>query len=142
MLSGNEWLIALLFLVVLAVVVVGVVLVMTTSGARSARRGAGGQVGAGPSPSPGGQVHVAPTDGMATAAMVLGILGLVVCGPLAVVALFLGYSARGRIRQSGGQIGGDGQATAGIVLGWIGVVIWVVLVASMAALVVAGRATG
>jgi hypothetical protein len=52
--------------------------------------------------------------------MVLGILGIVLCGLLAPIALFMGLSAKRRIRESGGYLGGDGQATAGVVLGAIG----------------------
>src|SRR5215218_1705083 len=64
------------------------------------------------------------SSGKATAALVLGILGLVFC-PLicSVLALVFGYQGRNEIDASGGQITGRGNATAGIVLGWIGVVI-------------------
>ncbi|MGH2968496.1 MAG: DUF4190 domain-containing protein [Solirubrobacteraceae bacterium] len=70
------------------------------------------------------QVGVSQSSGKATAALVLGILGLVFC-PLicSVLALVFGYQARGEIDASGGRIGGRGSAIAGIVLGWIGVVI-------------------
>jgi Domain of unknown function (DUF4190) len=67
----------------------------------------------GPPPVPARQ------DGGATAAMVLGICSLVLCGLLGPVALFIGISARRRIRESGGYLSGDGQATAGIVMGAI-----------------------
>ena len=70
-------------------------------------------------------VQTGPTSsGKATAALVLGILGLVFC-PLicSVLALVFGYQARNEIDGSGGRISGRGNATAGIVLGWIGVVI-------------------
>ena len=70
-------------------------------------------------------VQPAPTSsGKATAALVLGILGLVFC-PLicSVLALVFGYQGRNEIDASGGRMGGRGSATAGIVLGWIGVVI-------------------
>jgi hypothetical protein len=59
-------------------------------------------------------------DSGATASMVLGILGLVLCGLLAPIALFMGLSAKRRIRESGGYISGEGQATAGVILGAIG----------------------
>src|SRR5215204_3874664 len=70
-------------------------------------------------------IQTGPTSsGKATAALVLGILGLVFC-PLicSVLALVFGYQGRGEIDASGGRLGGRGNATAGIVLGWIGVVI-------------------
>jgi hypothetical protein len=61
----------------------------------------------------------------ATLALVFGIVGLLV-GILSVPALVLGYSARGQIDRSGGQLSGRGMAMAGIVLGWVGAVFWVV----------------
>ena len=76
-------------------------------------------------------VQTGPTSsGKATAALVLGILGLVFC-PLvcSVLALVFGYQSRREIDASGGRIGGRGSATAGIVLGWVGLVIWGLLVA-------------
>ncbi|MCO6004730.1 DUF4190 domain-containing protein [Actinoallomurus purpureus] len=71
--------------------------------------------------------------------MVLGILGLVLCGLLSPIALFMGMSAKRRIRESGGYIGGEGNATAGIVMGAIGTafivlgLVFVVIVIIMAA---------
>src|SRR5215207_5828350 len=72
------------------------------------------------------------SSGKSTAALVLGILGLLFC-PLicSVLALVFGYQARGEIDASGGRMGGRGNAKAGIVLGWIGIalsVIFIVLV--------------
>ena len=80
-----------------------------------------------------------PSSGKATAALIMGILGLIVC-PLvcSVAALVLGYSARGEIDRSGGTLGGRGSAVAGIVLGWIGVA----LVAVFAILFAIGLAVG
>jgi hypothetical protein len=64
------------------------------------------------------------TSGKSTAALVLGILGLVLC-PLicSVLALVFGYQSRREIDASGGRLSGRGNATAGIVLGWVGVVL-------------------
>ncbi|MCC3761906.1 DUF4190 domain-containing protein [Glycomyces sp. TRM65418] len=58
-----------------------------------------------------------PTNGMAIAAMVCGIVG--VCSIVGVLGIIFGMVAKRQIRESGD--GGDGMATAGIVLGWIGV---------------------
>ena len=79
------------------------------------------------------------SSGKSTAALVLGILGLVFC-PLicSVLALVFGYQARREIDGSGGRLTGRGNATAGIVLGWIGVV----LVAAFIGLVILGLAVG
>jgi hypothetical protein len=64
----------------------------------------------------GWQVH-RPTNGMAIASMVLGILWVYWLG--SILALIFGYIARKQIRERGE--GGDGMAIAGLVLGWIGV---------------------
>ncbi len=89
----------------------------------------------------GSWIQVAGTrsSGDATASLVLGILGLVLC-PLicSVLALVFGYQARAEIDASGGRIGGRGSATAGVVLGWVGVAI----VALFVLLIVIGIAAG
>lgn len=60
-----------------------------------------------------------PTNGMAIASLVLGILWIYWVG--SILALIFGYQARKQIAQRGEE--GSGLATAGIVLGWIGVAI-------------------
>lgn len=66
------------------------------------------------------QPYVArPTNGLAIASMVLGILWVYWVG--SILALVFGYIAKGQINESGGQQGGKGMAIAGIVLGWVGV---------------------
>jgi hypothetical protein len=71
-----------------------------------------------------GTVGVAsgPNDSQATLSLVFGIIGVLCCGVLAPVALFIGNSSRRRIQASGGALGGSGLATAGFVLGIIGTV--------------------
>jgi uncharacterized protein DUF4190/zinc ribbon protein len=64
-----------------------------------------------------------PPSGMATASLVLGVLGLVL-GILSIPALVLGYRARSAGARSG-QPQDRGLATAGIVLGWVGLVLWI-----------------
>lgn len=67
-----------------------------------------------------GNTQAGPTtNGMAIAAMVLGIVWLYGIG--SILALIFGYKARKEIDASGGTQSGRGMATAGIVLGWIGV---------------------
>ncbi len=85
------------------------------------------------------QVGGGRSSGKSTAALVLGILGLVLC-PLicSVLALVFGYQARREIDGSGGTIGGRGNAIAGIVLGWIGIAI----VAALLILIGIGLAVG
>jgi hypothetical protein len=71
----------------------------------------------------------ARTNGLAIAAMVLGIVWLYGIG--SVLALVFGYTARNQIDRSGGIEQGRGMAVAGIVLGWIGVggIILVIIIA-------------
>jgi hypothetical protein len=78
----------------------------------------------------------------ATTAMVLGILGLVVCGVLAPFAWYYGNRALEEIDLSGGTLGGRSNAKAGQIMGIIGTVllgvglvfgiIWIIAVASIA----------
>ena len=69
-------------------------------------------------------------SGKATAALILGVLGIVFCPIVfSVLALVFGHQGRNEIDGSGGRISGRGLATAGIILGWIGIVIWGVLIA-------------
>jgi uncharacterized membrane protein YjgN (DUF898 family) len=64
----------------------------------------------------------------ATTALVLGILGLVICGILAPFAWRIGKQAVDEIDASGGQLGGRGQAQAGYILGIIGSVLLILAV--------------
>ena len=74
------------------------------------------------------------TNGLAIAALVLGIAGLVfyACGVASILALVFGYMSRRQIDESGGTQGGRGMAIAGIIMGWIGValvvIFWVVII--------------
>ena len=88
------------------------------------------------------QSGAATSSGRATAALVLGILGLVFC-PLicSVLALVFGYQSRREIDASGGQMSGRGSAVAGIVLGWIGVTICVLFLILLAIGLIAGDST-
>lgn len=57
-------------------------------------------------------------DGVGTAALVLGLLGIVTCGLTSVFAIVLGHLAYGK-KLDGPTGRGDGRAIAGIVLGWL-----------------------
>ena len=63
------------------------------------------------------------TSGRAIASLVLGLLSFIpVVGFFdAIAAIALGASAQGRIKDSGGSLGGEGFATAGVVLGILGI---------------------
>ncbi|MFL6135801.1 MAG: DUF4190 domain-containing protein [Nocardioidaceae bacterium] len=87
-----------------------------------------GQPGSGQPPygHPGyGQPSMAyaPDHPKATTALVLGILGMVVCGVLAPFAWWIGKRTLNEIDGSHGQLGGRGTAQAGYVLGIIGTVL-------------------
>jgi hypothetical protein len=85
------------------------------------------------------QVGASQSSGKATAALVLGILGLVLCPFIcSILALVFGYQGRREIDASGGRMSGRGNATAGIVLGWIGVAFLVLLVVLIVIGVLAG----
>jgi hypothetical protein len=75
-------------------------------------------------PPPGYGAYVPrPTNGMAIASLVLGILWLYWVG--SILALVFGYVARQQIAQRGES--GGGLATAGIVLGWIGIAMLIIM---------------
>jgi hypothetical protein len=70
-------------------------------------------------------VRYAPDHPRSTTVLVLGILGLVVCAPLAPFAWVMGRSALREIDASNGGYGGRGAANAGYILGIIGTVLLV-----------------
>ena len=86
-------------------------------------------------PPPGYQPYGSGGFGMqqsnkkATAALVLGIVGLL-CVPLvfSVLALVFGIQARNEIDRSNGMYKGRGLATAGIVLGIVGLAFGALLI--------------
>ena len=64
------------------------------------------------------------SSGNAVTALVLGILGLVMCGPFtAVPAIIVGRRALREIDDAQGRLGGRGMAQAGFVLGIVGTVL-------------------
>jgi Domain of unknown function (DUF4190) len=65
----------------------------------------------------------APDHPKATTSLVLGILGMVVCGLIAPFAWRIGKRTLDEIDGSNGQLGGRGTAQAGYVLGIIGTVV-------------------
>lgn len=69
--------------------------------------------------------------GGAVAALILGILGLVmpICPPVSIMAVILGVSSSSVIAKSSGRYSGQGFATAGFILGVIGAMMSLVIVA-------------
>jgi hypothetical protein len=64
------------------------------------------------------------TNSKAVWSLVLGILGVLCCGPLGIVALILGRSAQTEIAQTGQQ--GAGLAKAGWILGIVAIVFMII----------------
>jgi len=64
-----------------------------------------------------------PSNGMAVAALVLGIVGIITCGVLSILAVIFGHVSYSQIKRTGEE--GKGMAVAGIVLGWIPIALWV-----------------
>ena len=83
----------------------------------------------------GGYGYLIPTDGKATAALVLGICSLVCFSIVAgIPAIVLGALARRDIARSGGQLQGNGLALGGMILGGLSVVVAVVYVIAAGAM--------
>lgn len=77
-----------------------------------------------------GAPRVQTSNGKATAALVLGIVGIFVCPIVcSTLAIIFGYQGRNEIDRSQGRQSNRGQATAGIVLGWIGIAIGAAIIA-------------
>ena len=78
-----------------------------------------------------------PTEGKATASMVLGILSVVCIGIFAgIPAIILGHMARKNIRSSLGRLKGDGMALAGIIMGYVSVAYTCVMLIIIAAIAI------
>jgi hypothetical protein len=77
-----------------------------------------------PGYQPGYQPYLPPQDHpQATLAMILGIVGVVVCQVVGPFAWVIGKRAMNEIDASGGALGGRGQAQAGFILGIISTVL-------------------
>ncbi len=76
-----------------------------------------------------------PAQGLAIASLVCGILGLVGCciwpisGPLAIVAIVLGFVTLSKAKSNPGAVGGKGMAKAGLILGFLGLLATALIVA-------------
>lgn len=95
-----------------------------------------GQYGAPQEPAPGsypsypqGQAYGQtpmygyPKNNLAVWSLVLGIVGLLVCGVAGIVAIVLGNNAKKAVAR--GEANNGGMATAGIILGWVTVGFWI-----------------
>jgi hypothetical protein len=95
-----------------------------------------GQPGYGQQPPHGYPPH--QDHPRALLAMILGILGLVICGPVAPFAWWIGKKAVNEIDDSGGRLGGRGMAKAGYIMGVIGTIFLVIMVLVVAVMVPVG----
>lgn len=103
------------------------------------QEGAGGPSPYG-APGPYGYVPV-PDQPQATTALVLGILGIAICGVIAPFAWSVGRRSLREIDASGGRWGGRGKAQAGYILGIIGTVLLILAVVGGLALFAVGVST-
>jgi len=95
-----------------------------------------------PPPPPTGQYGAPPTPGRkadgAVAALILGIVGIVLCSILAPFAWAMGNKAQRLVDASGGTLGGRGEATAGKILGIIGTVFLIITIVALIAIIAFG----
>ena len=70
----------------------------------------------------------APTEPRAVVALVLGILGIILCPILAPIAWAVGHASEQQIDASGGRVSGRGLATAGKITGIVGTVLLILYV--------------
>jgi len=91
--------------------------------------------------APGPFAPVAPTNSMATAALICGVLQIFFWFFSGIPAIILGHIARRQIRATGEQ--GAGMALAGLILGYVGLAFAVLfLIAFVVIVVVAAHSTG
>jgi hypothetical protein len=76
------------------------------------------------------------TNPLAVASLICGLFQFVFPPVPTVLAIALGYTARGQIRRSGGQ--GAGMAGVGLVLGWLGLAVGLLVILGMAVHVLSG----
>ncbi len=76
----------------------------------------------------------------AVPALILGIVGLVLCGIAAPFAWWQGQSAERAIEASGGTLGGKGMATTGKILGIVGTAILALGLVALIVVVIVGAA--
>lgn len=88
----------------------------------------------------GGYGYAAPTDGKATASLVLGIISVVCFIPFTgIAAIIFGFLARRDINRSGGALGGGGLAIGGIVIGSLSTLLTVVYAVCMIAMAISAK---
>ncbi|MEO6821173.1 MAG: DUF4190 domain-containing protein [Candidatus Nanopelagicales bacterium] len=96
--------------------------------------------GYGQAPAYAAPGYAAPQNGQGTAALVTGILGLLCCGLLSIVAIITGM--KGQKLAAQGLATNGGSAKAGLILGWVGVGLWIVGTAAWIFLFATGSYSG
>lgn len=93
-----------------------------------------------PPPYPGtphyGYPPARPTNSNALVALILGIVSLLLCQPLGLVAFFIGRGARREVAASNGREDGDGMALAGQIIGMTSFVLFVLSILVAAVIIV------
>lgn len=77
-----------------------------------------------------------------TAALVFGLLGLLLCPVLSIPGMIMGRRAMRRCDEAPGYYEGRGVAVAGFVTGLIGVIMWAVIIAFYAFFIIVGMGSG
>lgn len=75
-------------------------------------------------------------NGSGTTALITGILGLLCCGLLSIVAIITGM--KGQKLAAQGLASNGGSAKAGVILGWIGIGLWILGIIGYIALIATG----
>jgi hypothetical protein len=115
-----------------------------------AQQGYGQPAGYGQAPPPYGAPQPPagfppPTNGKATASLIVGITTLVLswccgAGVFGLIAIVLGVKGRSEIRRSGGAQSGEGIAMAGIVTGAIAILLGILVVVLIVVVIASGNA--
>jgi hypothetical protein len=97
-------------------------------------------------PAYGQPAYAPPDHPKSSTALILGILGIVLCGILAPFAWVIGKRTVNEIDASNGQLGGRGSAQAGYIMGiigsiWLGLGLLIGIFIVIIALVAAGSAS-
>ena len=80
-----------------------------------------------------------PTAGKATAALVVALVGLVVCYPIGgIAALMLASQARRQIRESEGRLGGEGMVKWARIIGIAEITLGVIAILTIIAITFLG----
>lgn len=85
---------------------------------------------------------VPPNHPQATTVLVLGILGIVVCGVLGPFAWTMGNRVVAEIDASGGRVGGRTEANVGRILGIVATALLAVSLVALVGILVLGAAVG